>query len=67
VLLGRWEIGVTMDEVPFAVDAAIDVRTRIVIEVGALAIENASQRCQAGSHYAAPAPSCMLERENMGQ
>ena len=58
----------TMDEVPFAVDAAmIDVRTRIVIEVGALAIENASQRYQAGSHYAAPAPSCMLERENMGQ
>jgi hypothetical protein len=57
-----------MDEVPFAVDAAmIDVRTRIVIEVGALAIENASQRYQAGSHYAAPAPSCMLERENMGQ
>ena len=25
-LIGGWEIGVTMDEIPFAVDAAIDVR-----------------------------------------
>ena len=55
----------TKDETPFSVDSAIDMRTRMVIEVGALAIENASQRCQAGSHYAAPAPSCMLECENM--
>jgi hypothetical protein len=25
-LVGGWEIGVTMNEIPFAVDAAIDVR-----------------------------------------
>jgi hypothetical protein len=25
-LIGGWEIGVTVDEIPFAVDAAIDVR-----------------------------------------
>jgi hypothetical protein len=39
-LIGGREIGVTVDEIPFGVDAAVDVRiTRMVIEVGALAIE----------------------------
>jgi len=32
-LIGGWEIGVTMDEIPFAGDAAVDMRDAIVIEV----------------------------------
>jgi hypothetical protein len=32
-LIGGWEIGVTMDEIPFAIDAAKMCVTRMVIEV----------------------------------
>ena len=58
-----------MDEIPFAVDAAKMCVTRIVIEVGTLAIE---QRVSIVSDRkitacTAPAPICMLERENMEQ
>jgi hypothetical protein len=31
-VVGGWEIGVAMDEIPFAVEAAIDCVTRMVIE-----------------------------------
>ena len=38
-LIGGWEIGVTMDETPFAVDSAIDVASRGLSSRGAFAIE----------------------------
>ena len=64
-LIGGWEIGVTMDEIPFAVDAAIDVRHASRWEHQLLS--NASQRCRTGKSPLNPAPArtCVLERENM--
>ena len=43
-LIGGWEIGVTMDEIPFAVDAAVDVRHSDRHRGGALVSTDTSPR-----------------------
>ena len=62
-LIGGWEIGVTMDEIPFAGDAAVDMRDADSHRGVALAIEKRFDRKPLFNP--APAPTCMSERENM--